>query len=171
MKRVTIQARKYSKQLHYEWDAHLIETNDSYSLVFCEAGRTFIHHSKQKQFTMPYPSLEWFFFDRGYTVAISFKPEGLMYYCNIALPASYEENIISFIDLDLDYLCEVDEEWKVVDEEEFALHQKTMNYDEQTVQFALQSLATLQQAVHDNSYPFSLKEAELKDYINHMINK
>lgn len=170
MERVTIQARKYSKQLHYEWQANLIELTDSYGLVYCEAGRTFIHYSKQKQFIMPNPSLEWFFFDRGYTVAISFLPEGLMYYCNIALPAKYEEAAISFIDLDLDYLKEVNEEWKVVDEDEFILHQVTMKYDEATIQYAKQALLDLQQAVKHKNYPFSLQENELTDYINQLIN-
>ncbi|MCM3728447.1 DUF402 domain-containing protein [Neobacillus cucumis] len=40
-------------------------------------------------------------------------------YCNVAKPAIFRGNQISFVDLDLDYIQERNKEWIVVDEDEF----------------------------------------------------
>jgi len=160
---ITIQASKFNNQLHYEWEAKLIEQNEHFALIYCEANRTFIHHSKKKQFKIPYPSLEWFYFDRGYTIAISFKPEGLMYYCNITLPSKLNNHVLSFVDLDLDYVKEANEEWKVVDEDEFMIHQTVFGYPEHIISYAYQSLEQLQQAVKEMDAPFHLTLPELQE--------
>lgn len=169
--KITIQARKYGGRLHYEWQATLLEVTEDYALVYCEANRTFIHHSKQKQFNIPYPSLEWFFFKQGYTVAISFKPEGLMYYCNIALPATYLDGVISFVDLDLDYIKEAGEQWQVVDEDEFEHHQVVLHYSDDIIAFARSALTTLQQAVKTNVYPFSLTEQQCNQQLQNVMSR
>lgn len=155
---VQIQAFKYPNRLHYEWQADLIELNEQYAMVACHAGRAFQHHTKQKQFIMPYPSIEIFFFKEWYTFSVSFREnEEMMHYCNIAMPAQYKDNIISFIDLDLDYLQEPHEDWKVVDEDEFAHNQQIFKYPEHLIAGARLGLAKLQQIVETNQFPFDGK--------------
>ncbi|MCR8657429.1 DUF402 domain-containing protein [Paenibacillus endoradicis] len=157
-KPVQIQAYKYPDRLHYEWQADLIELNEQYAMVACHAGRLFQHHTKQKQFIMPYPSIEIFFFEEWYTFSVSFQENGeMMHYCNIAMPAQIENNIISFIDLDLDYLQEPHEDWKVVDEEEFIHNQQMFKYPEDLIEGARLGLAKLQQIVVTKQFPFDEK--------------
>ena len=157
-KPVQIQAFKYPNRLHYEWEADLIELNEHYAMVACHAGRKFHHHTKQKQFIMPYPSIEIFFFDEWYTFSVSFRDNGeMMHYCNIAMPAQYKDNIISFIDLDLDYLQEPHEDWKVVDEDEFAHNQQVLQYPEALIEGARLGLEKLQRIVATKQSPFDGK--------------
>lgn len=154
-KSVTIQALKYGERLHYEWDAEIVEQTEQYVMVLCRAGRSFIHHTKGKTFTMPYPSLEIFYFNQWFTAAITFQSEErLMYYCNIAMPVRLENDVLSFVDLDLDYLKEPDEDWKVVDREEFEKHQQEFGYPQQLVEQAELALQQLQQRVADRQFPF-----------------
>jgi len=157
-KAVQIQAFKYPNRLHYEWGADLIELNDQYAMVACHAGRAFQHHTKHKQFIMPYPSIEIFFFDEWYTFSVSFREHGeMMHYCNIAMPAQYKDNIISFIDLDLDYLQEPQEDWKVVDEDEFVHNQHALKYPEELIEGARLGLVKLQKIVAAQKFPFNGK--------------
>jgi len=154
-KPVTIKAYKYGNRLHYEWQAEIIEQTEQYVMVLCRAERKFIHHTKGKVFTMPYPSLEVFYFDQWYTAAITFQaPERLMYYCNIAMPVKLENDVLSFLDLDLDYLKEPDEDWKVVDREEFEKHQQLLGYSEELIQKAELGLQHLQEKVAAKQFPF-----------------
>lgn len=163
-KSVQIQAFKYPDTLHYEWEAELIELNEQYAMVACHAGRAFQHHTKQKQFIMPYPSIEIFFFEEWYTFSVSFRDNGeMMYYCNIAMPAQFNNNIISFLDLDLDYLQEPYEDWKVVDEDEFIHNQQAFKYPQQLIVGAQLGLAKLQQLVASHGFPFDGK-IDIKKY-------
>lgn len=156
MQPVQIQAYKYPQQLHYEWSADLIQLTPQYAMVACHAGRAFQHHTKQKQFIMPYPSIELFFFDEWYTFSVTFREnEEMMFYCNIAMPAKYDNGIISFVDLDLDYLKEPHESWKVVDEDEFLHNQHKFNYPKDLIEGALEGLKQLQQMVHSQQFPFN----------------
>jgi protein associated with RNAse G/E len=154
-KPVTIQAYKYGNRLHYEWQAEIIELTESYVMVLCRAERQFFHHTKGKVFTMPYPSIEVFYFNQWFTAAITFQTEHrLMYYCNIAMPAKLENDVISFIDLDLDYLKEPDEDWKVVDRDEFMKHQQELGYSQELIDQAELGLQQLQQRVEGKLFPF-----------------
>lgn len=164
-KPVTIQAYKFGGLLHYEWQAEIVQQTEQYVMVLCQANRTFIHHTKGTTFTIPYPSLEVFYFDQWYTAAISFQAEErLMYYCNIAMPVKLQNDVLSFVDLDLDYLKEPDEDWKVVDREEFERHQQQYSYPAELVEQAEQGLQTLQQVVASGQFPFdgSINYALLK---------
>ncbi|MEK4249164.1 DUF402 domain-containing protein [Paenibacillus sp. FSL W7-1287] len=153
---VTIRAYKYGERLHYEWPAEVIKQTDDYVMVLCRAGRTFTHHTKGKTFTMPYPSIELFFLKEWYTVAITFQSaDRLMYYCNIAQPSVLDDQVLSFVDLDLDYIKEPDESWKVVDEEEFIAHQQQFGYSPQLVARAEQALEELKQLIEGEQFPFN----------------
>ncbi|HIW33934.1 MAG TPA: DUF402 domain-containing protein [Candidatus Paenibacillus intestinavium] len=157
-KSVQIQAFKYPNRLHYEWEADLIELNEQYAMVACHAGRKFHHYTKQKQFIMPYPSIEIFFFEEWYTFSVSFRENGeMMHYCNVAMPSRLDNGIISFVDLDLDYLQEPHEDWKVVDEDEFLHNQQTYNYPKALIDGAQLGLAKLQQLVAAKQFPFDGK--------------
>ena len=105
---------------------------------------------------MPYPSIELFFLKEWYTVAITFQSaDRLMYYCNIAQPSVLDDQVLSFVDLDLDYIKEPDESWKVVDEEEFIAHQQLFGYSPQLVARAEQALEELKQLIEGEQFPFN----------------
>lgn len=166
---VTIKALKYGNRLHYEWNAEIIAETEDYIMVLCHAGRKFIHHTKGKTFMMPYPSIEVFYLNRWYTAAVTFQSEQrLMYYCNIAMPVKLEGDVLSFVDLDLDYLKEPDEDWKVVDREEFERHQQQLAYPQQLVEQAELGLQQLQQAVASKQFPFdgSIHYGRLEEYLS-----
>lgn len=153
---ITIQAYKYGGRLHYEWPAEVIDQNEHYVMVLCRAGRALTHHTKRKAFKMPYPSIEIFFFNEWYTCAITFQTaERLMYYCNIAMPVELKDDTLSFLDLDLDVLKEPDEDWKVVDRDEFIAHQKELNYPADLIARAELALEQLQQQIAMDQFPFN----------------
>lgn len=151
---IRIQALKYGNRPHYEWDTVLLERTDSYILVAGKRGRKLRHHTKQKVFTMDSWTIELFPFDSWFTVSADVMDGRIrQYYCNINEPAKLTDHIVSFVDLDLDYV-QRDGEWKVVDEDEFASNAKLYAYPEELMARARQELVNLQNRVHSKQFPF-----------------
>ncbi|MFC0212489.1 DUF402 domain-containing protein [Paenibacillus chartarius] len=153
---VTIQAQKYGNRPHYEWNTKLLERMDSYVIVLGEYGRQLQHYTKQKVFTVENWTIEFFSSDLWFTVSADVDVAGgsiKQYYCNINMPARIQDDIVSFIDLDLD-LVQRNGEWKVVDEDEFERHAIAYAYPEPLIERARQELSDLQRRIRNNEFPF-----------------
>ncbi len=154
LERIAVQAYKYGNRLHYEWESELLERTDDYALVLSEPGRKLTHYTRGKTFTMNSRTLEFFSLVDGFTVSGDVRDGRIhQYYCNINLPAQYENNRITFVDLDLDYVCR-DGSWKVVDEDEFEQNRIRFAYPQEVVAFARRELLRLQERVERRRFPF-----------------
>ncbi|TVX97883.1 DUF402 domain-containing protein [Paenibacillus cremeus] len=161
--RMTIQALKYGNRLHYEWNTTLLEETDTHVFVLGEKGRALHHHTKQKVFTVPNWTIEFFSFHSWFTVSADVMDGTIQqYYCNINEPARREGSVISFVDLDLDYVYRQGA-WKVVDEDEFVLHTVQFGYPPELVERARQELVRLQQRIASKQFPF---DGALERFIN-----
>ncbi|NGP45099.1 DUF402 domain-containing protein [Bacillaceae bacterium SIJ1] len=90
----------------------------------------------------------------------------ISYYCNVAMPSVIRNDELSFVDLDLDLVKESNEDWKVVDEEEFTMNSQTYHYPAALKDNAIKALATLKEKAKQESFPFDeavLKTLNLKD--------
>ncbi|MDQ1913420.1 DUF402 domain-containing protein [Paenibacillus sp. GD4] len=151
---ITIQALKYGDRLHYEWKATVLEQTESYIIVLAKKGRELHHHTKQRVFTVPHWTIEFFPFDSWFTVSADIVDGQVkQYYCNINEPAKLSGEKVSFVDLDLDYVYRSGE-WRVVDEDEFETHAVLFGYPEWLIHKARAELVQLQQRVQSNRFPF-----------------
>ncbi|KEZ50853.1 DUF402 domain-containing protein [Metabacillus indicus] len=152
---ITISALKYPNIIHYEWQGELLKITSEYVLVLCKAGRTLTHHTKGTTFTLPNDSLEFFSLKKGFTVAMEMENREIVsYYCNIAMPSVFENNHLSFIDLDLDLVKRLNNEWEVLDEDEFEINSYTYNYPPEFKDYVIQSLEELKGKIKREEFPF-----------------
>lgn len=153
---IKIKALKYPDILHYEWEGELLHHTPDYVLVLCKPGRKLIHHTKNKVFTINNMSLEYFSLKEWFTAAMEIEEGKIVAaYCNVAKPSLFDNGEISFIDLDLDYIQEKYEDWKVVDEDEFESNSMKYNYPVELKNEAVEALAKLKEAVRIGSFPFN----------------
>ncbi|PAF35717.1 hypothetical protein CHH69_11750 [Terribacillus saccharophilus] len=154
-KTIHMKSLKYPDIPHYEWKGHLLRKTPEYVMVLCESGREMKHHTKNTTFTMNVTSLEYFFLKEGYTIAMEIE-EGKIhsYYCNIAMPSVLNGNQLSFVDLDLDLVKGRNEDWMVVDEDEFETNSVKYGYPAELKEYALKSLNVLQKKIKAASFPF-----------------
>jgi uncharacterized protein len=155
-KMIKIKALKYPDILHYEWEGELLRSTPDYVLVLCKPGRKLIHHTKNKVFTINNTSLEYFSLNEWFTAAMEME-EGKVVsaYCNVAKPSDFHNGEISFIDLDLDYIKEKNEEWKVVDGDEFEVNSIKYKYPVELKNDAVVALAKLKEDVRLGNFPFN----------------
>jgi protein associated with RNAse G/E len=153
---VTIKAMKYPNRRHYEWQSTLIEKTDDYVLVRSEPNRELHHFTKNNVFIMQNLCIELFSLKGWYTVSASIENNQIVsYYCNIAMPSIFKDNVISFVDLDLDLVKRKGEEWKVVDEDEFIENSQIFSYPKELIEEAEKQLDNLWNKVRNNEFPFN----------------
>lgn len=73
----------------------------------------------------------YFYKNKWFNIIAQLKKYGLFYYCNIASPYTVDEDIIKYIDYDLDLRVFPDGKYRVLDKNEYKYHKKIMNYSEE----------------------------------------
>jgi uncharacterized protein len=153
---INIKALKYPESLHYEWEGELVSKTSEYVTVLCKPGRKLKHYSKDTTFTINNTSLEFFSLKEGFTVAMEIENGSIVsYYCNVALPSVLRGNEIYFVDLDLDLVKKQNEQWEVIDEEEFETNSFKYNYPPELKEGAIRSLEEMKSRVNKKEFPFN----------------
>ncbi|MFW5788196.1 MAG: DUF402 domain-containing protein, partial [Halanaerobiales bacterium] len=154
--KIRIKSVKYDGQVHYEWSSEIVDKNKEYIVVQSKPGRELVHHSRGEIFTFDNPAIEIFSFRDWYTVSANFNENKVeSYYCNICKPAQLKNGILSFLDLDLDLVKRKNEDWKVVDEDEFLENMQIYGYPEQLVKRIRRELNNLQDKLEKGEFPFN----------------
>lgn len=152
---VKVKSIKYWNTINYEWETTLLEHTEKYLLGKGEINRKLVHHGKSKIFTMKNPSIEFFPFDDWFTVSVEkLFDNSLNYYCNICKPSNFLDNVLSFIDLDIDIIKQPGGDWTVVDEDEFIFNSQKYNYPIQLINRTIEEKNRLLDKINKNIFPF-----------------
>lgn len=154
--RIEVRSYKYDGALHRTWDAHLVRQEGT--LIILDA--TFpdeIVHDLLGTITAGTHSLEYYWLDRWYNVFRFAQPDGALrsYYCNINVPAKFDGETLSYVDLDLDILVNPDFSYKVLDTEEFRKNARVYGYPDEVQANAQRALDDLTSMIHTRAFPFS----------------
>lgn len=124
---LTIHCYKHDGKLHRTWDeATILDVQDD--LLVCGNNKTTVSESDGRVHQTNEPAILFFYKKRWFNIIGQLKSQGLFYYCNIATPYLIEDNIIKYIDYDLDLRVFPDGAFRVLDRNEYKYHSKLMNY-------------------------------------------
>jgi len=152
--KIRIQSLKYGNQLHYEWETTLLEKTDTYIFVLGHRGRKLKHYTKGQVFTVEHWTIEFFPFDDWFTVSADIVDGKItQYYCNISQPAQFNEDRVTFVDLDIDLVYK-DGRWNVVDEDEFSVNAIKYSYPPDLVRKVIHEQQSLEQRIEQGRFPF-----------------
>lgn len=157
--RILIHCYKHDGQLHKTWkDAIILEKNKDVlilgnynALVTKVDGRTW--HTKE-------PAIMFFYPNKWFNIIAQLKKNGIFYYCNIASPYIIEDNIVKYIDYDLDLRVYPDGGFRVLDRNEYNYHKKKMHYSKEIDMIIKYSLTELIGLKRKEEGPFNLKEVD-----------
>ena len=152
---ITVQARKYDKRIHRQWQAQLISQTDSHIVVegvFTEE----VKHTLLGTIQRGTHSTEYYWTDRWFSIFRFLEPDGQLrnYYCNINQPVEFRGNILSFIDLDIDVYVRPDFSYRILDEEEFIANASRYNYPSDVRSRVPAALSRLIELIERREYPF-----------------
>ena len=92
----------------------------------------------------------FFYTNRWFNIIAQLKTNGIFYYCNIASPYVIDENIIKYIDYDLDLRVFPDGAFKVLDRNEYNYHSRIMKYPKEIDKILKQELSKIDELYADS---------------------
>jgi protein associated with RNAse G/E len=155
-KAITVCTYKYDGSEHRRWRARLLRQEDSL-LVLDAQFEEEIRHPLLGTIAAGTVSLEYYWLDRWYNIFRFLQPTGevLNFYCNINTPPLLHENVLSYIDLDIDILVAPDLSYSILDEDEFNANAARFKYPTEVRHRAHLALKELIALVESQQFPFS----------------
>ena len=127
--KLQVHCYKHNGQINSISDEAIVleETNE---ILICGNYKAKLIDNDGKSHRTKEPAIIFFYKNNWFNVIAQFKEYGLFYYCNIASPYLIDENVIKYIDYDLDLRVFPDGGHKILDKNEYKYHKKIMNYSE-----------------------------------------
>ena len=154
--RIEVRAYKYDGALHRTWGAELIRQQDSLVVLDAKFPDEIVHELLGTIASGTH-SLEYYWLDRWYNIFRFSQPDGTLrnYYCNVNVPAKFDGETLSYVDLDLDILVDPDFSYRLLDVEDFERNARLFGYTEEIQANARQALTELIGLIETRAFPFS----------------
>lgn len=151
-----INSRKFDGKIHRSWRADFVEQQDSL-LMFVGKFEEEVRHSKLGVIRRGTISFEYYWLDRWYNIFKFHEPEGELrnYYCNLNMPPKFENNVLDYIDLDIDILVSKDFGIEILDRDEFEENSQLYGYSDDLIAKNLQTLDELLNVIKIGAFPFA----------------
>ncbi|MEO8572503.1 MAG: DUF402 domain-containing protein [Pyrinomonadaceae bacterium] len=126
---ITVNSRKFDGTIRRSWQCELVEQRDSL-LIFVGEFETDIQHSDLGRIKKGTVSYEYYWLDRWYNIFRFHEPTGELrnFYCNINMPPKFENEVLDYVDLDIDVFAGPDLSPTVLDREEYEYNAKIFDY-------------------------------------------
>jgi len=151
-----INSRKFNGEIHRSWKADFIEKRNSL-LIFVGVFEKEVRHSKLGVIRRGTISYEYYWLDRWYNIFKFHEPEGELrnFYCNINMPPQFQNNVLDYVDLEIDVLVSKNFDVEILDREEFEENSALFGYSESLVTKTYQTLNELLEMIKVRGFPFS----------------
>jgi uncharacterized protein len=152
---VIINSRKFDGSISKSWAGELIEENSSLLLYRGVFDRDVIHEHLGliECGTISY---EYFWLDRWYNIFRFHKADGTFrnFYCNIAMPPTVNEDLIDFVDLDIDMIVDPNGRFVIHDEDEYERNAEKYDYPASVRNGVSAAVEELTRMIRGNDFPF-----------------
>lgn len=127
LKWMRVMCFKHDGSLHRIWDKAALIYEDEEKIMISNA-KTLIRESDNRVWMAKEPALSIYYKNRWFNVMGIIRSEGVHYYCNMASPCVVDEDVIKYVDYDLDLVKTVKGEIKILDEEEYKVNKEKYGY-------------------------------------------
>lgn len=150
-----VRACKYDGTEHRRWPAELIK-QEGPLLVLDAKFPEEVSHDLLGTIAVGTHSLEYYWLDRWYNIFRFAHPGGELrnFYCNVNVPPVLENDVLSYVDLDLDILVAPDFSYQVLDVEDFDRNVAHYGYSNEVQENAHQAVAELIEMIESRRFPF-----------------
>ena len=156
---IKIYSYKHNGKLHRTWQESLV-LKASNTRVIGANDRTEVLESDGRIWVTREPAICFFYSKYWFNVIGMLREDGVHYYCNISSPFVYDSGAIKYIDYDLDIKVFPDMTFTLLDEDEYALHSKQMNYPEVLDRILWKNVNHLKRLIQQRKGPFSYENIE-----------
>lgn len=155
---ITINSRKFDDRIHRSWQARLLEETEEFYLLVGEFDSE-VKHSKLGVIGRGTVSYEYYWKNEWYNVFRFHEPNGELrnFYCNINRPPQLADNILDYIDLEIDILVWRDFSLEILDLDEYEESSQKFNFSDDVKYKVEESLNKLLEMIKEKAFPFDYK--------------
>ena len=151
---ITIQSYKHDGSLHRTWrDTMVLKTTEN-ALIGVN-DHTLVTESDGRRWITREPAIVYFHKKYWFNIIAMIRDNEVSYYCNLASPYYMDQEALKYIDYDLDLKVFPDNNYRVLDEEEYKQHAKQMNYSKELDRILKKQLELLIDLATKREGPFS----------------
>jgi protein associated with RNAse G/E len=152
---ITVRVLKHDGAEHRRWTAKL-KSREGELIVLDAEFEVEVTHESLGAIPKGTRTIEYYWLNRWYNVFQFLHNDGStrLFYCNINTPPAMEDNVITYVDLDIDLLIGPDLSYKVLDLEEFRANAQLYQYSDETRQNARAAVEELKQMIERRQFPF-----------------
>lgn len=150
-----VHSTKYDGSLHYRYTTTFVGEEPGLIMLFGQAGMTL--ESYRGSYTTAFHMLNCYWSDRWYNLEVLWHTDWQprLHYVNIATPATWRDQTLRFIDLDLDVIWSAATNDIILDDEdEFIAHQQRFAYPDDLITRAQQTSEAVRTMIALRHYPF-----------------
>lgn len=158
---VIVKCYKNDGSLHRTWrKSFLIENNEKYFVLLSK--KALVIESNGRGWKAREPAITIFPKDRWFNVIAMLKNPFVGYYVNLASPPILEDNIIKYVDYDLDLKLNINNEIKLIDVNEYESHKNIYHYDKKIDEILKQTVNDIKLLMKERKFPF--EDLKIIDY-------
>ena len=154
---VQVISTKYNGSLREKYEALLKESDGSVVQLSVPRGTPVWGEKLQRWVETDTDAVDIYFADRWYNVYHYGSSAPYLWYCNIAMPATFDGKTLRWVDLEIDVLCHLDRSLTVEDEDEFEATRVEMDYPDEVARSALAARDEVLGLASDSVFPFDHK--------------
>jgi len=153
---ITVRVLKYDGTEHRHWTAQLVRRDGSLMILEAEFDIE-VNHPQLGHIPLGTRTVEYYWLDKWYNVFRFLRDTGetRFWYCNINLPPTVEDSLMTYVDLDIDVLVQTDFSYKILDLDEFERHARIFSYPPELQESTQNALAELILRIESRQFPFN----------------
>jgi protein associated with RNAse G/E len=159
--KITVRVLKYDGAEYRRWNARLAQHEGS--LIVLDAEFEYdVDHPLLGHIRRGTRTAEYYWLDRCYNVFRFLDDDGAtrLYYCNVNTPPQFDDEVLSYVDLDIDILVQPNLSYQVLDLEEFEMNARRYAYSDDTRRNAHGAVSELISMIENEQFPFLRTRAE-----------
>lgn len=165
---IFVKCFKHDGSLHRVWRrSYLIENNESYFVI--ASKKAVVSEGNGRQWVAKEPAITIFPKNKWFNVIAMLKDPYVAYYVNLASPPIYENNVIKYVDYDLDIKFNFNNEIKLIDINEYRSHKKKLHYNEDIENIIMETIEIIEQMMKKREFPFD--DLKIIDYYYDFLEK
>ena len=152
---LTVRVLKYDGTEYRRWSARLSRREGSLLVLDAEFEYD-VQHDLLGAIQSGTRTVEYYWLDRWYNIFRFMNDENAtrLYYCNINMPPSLKDQVLTYIDLDIDILVQPDFSYQVLDLDEFEANTERYGYSEEVKSQARAAVDELVSMIGSRQFPF-----------------
>lgn len=156
LKTIRVVSTKYDGSLRDSYNALLLDHVGSMIRLKVPSGTPILDGRTKQTELSEDTAIEIYFLDRWYNVwhMREHTTYPNLWYANVAKPAEFDGETLSWVDLDLDVRCYLDGSLAILDEDEFEQNRVAMSYPRDVVEEALEAQNEILMLGQIGAFPF-----------------